>query len=126
MRFEFVAAQKAHYPVSELCNALEVSTSGYYAWCQREKSQRQVEDEVWLKLIASIFKASRETYGSPRIHATLKEQGHKIGKKRVARIMQENGIVVRPESAWRASRPRLIHVMLWRPMSWIVISLQPP
>ena len=103
MRFEFVSAQKAHYPISELCNALEVSTSGYYAWCQREMSQRQVEDGVWLKRIASIFKASRETYGSPRIHATLKEQGHKIGKKRVARIMQENGIVVRPESTWRCT-----------------------
>ena len=101
MRFEFVSAQKAQYPVSELCNALEVSTSGYYAWCLREKSQRQVEDEAWLKLIESIFKASRETYGSPRIHATLKELGHKIGKKRVARIMQENSIVVRPESTWR-------------------------
>ena len=101
MKFEFVAAQKAHYPVTELCSALEVSTSGYYAWSKREKSQRQVEDESWLELITSIFKSSRETYGSPRIHATLKELGHKISEKRVARIMRENGIVVGPVRAWR-------------------------
>jgi len=101
VRFEFISAQKAQYPITDLCNALEVSTSGYYAWCKREKSQRQVEDEAWLALIKPIFKASRETYGSPRIHATLKQLGHKIGAKRVARIMQGNGIVVRPERAWR-------------------------
>ena len=101
MRFEFVSAQKAHYPVTDLCHALEVSTSGYYAWYKREKSPRQVQDEAWLELIRSIFIASRETYGSPRIHATLKELGHKIGENRIARIMQENGLVVRTGRAWR-------------------------
>lgn len=101
MRFEFVTAQKTSYSVIELCQALEVSTSGYYAWCKREKSPRQVQDEVWLELIKSIFKSSRETYGSPRIYATLKELGHQIGEKRVARIMKENSIVVGPERAWR-------------------------
>ena len=93
--------QKAHYPVTDLCNALEVSTSGYYAWSKREKCLRKVEDDSWLDLITSIFKSSRETYGSPRIHATLKELGHKIAEKRVARIMRENGIVVSPVRAWR-------------------------
>ena len=101
MKFEFILAQKAQFPITEMCHVLEVSTSGYYAWTKREKSQRQVDDERWLRLIRSIFEASRETYGSPRIHATLKALGHKIAEKRVARIMQENGIVVRPAPAWR-------------------------
>ena len=101
MRFQFVWAQKASYSVSELCHALEVSTSGYYAWCKREKSQRQLDDERLLELIKSIFKASRETYGSPRIFATLKELGHKIGKNRVTRIMKENGLIVLPRRGWR-------------------------
>ena len=101
MRFQFVSAQKASYSVSELCNALEVSTSGYYAWCKREKSQRQLEEERLLELIKSIFKASRETYGSPRIFETLKELGHKIGKNRVPRIMRENGLTVLPRRGWR-------------------------
>jgi putative transposase len=80
---------------------MDVSTSGYYAWIKREPSLRQVEDERLLGLIKSIFQSSRETYGSPRIHATLQELGHKIAEKRVARIMQENGLVVRPSRAWR-------------------------
>ena len=101
MRFQFISAQKANFTVSELCHALEVSTSGYYAWCKREKSQRQLEDERLLELIQSIFKASRETYGSPRIFETLKELGHKIGKNRVTRIMKENGLIVLPRRGWR-------------------------
>lgn len=103
MRFEFVSTQKAQYAVTDLCNALEVSTSGYYAWCKRGKSARQVEDEAWLELINQVFESSRKTYGSPRIHATLKELGHKIAEKRVARIMQENGLVACPERVWRCS-----------------------
>jgi len=101
MRFQFVSAQKAHYAITDLCHAVEVSTSGYYAWLNREPSRRQVEDERLLRLIKSIFKSSRETYGSPRIHATLQELGHKVAPKRVARIMQENALVVRPSRAWR-------------------------
>lgn len=103
MRFDFISTQKAQHAITDLCSALEVSTSGYYAWCKREKSQRQVEDEAWLELIYQVFESSRQTYGSPRIHATLKELGYKIAEKRVARIMQENAIVVLPERAWRCS-----------------------
>ena len=101
MRFQFVSAQKAHFAITDLCHAMDVSTSGYYAWIKREPSLRQVEDEKLLGLIKSIFQSSRETYGSPRIHATLQELGHKIAEKRVARIMQENGLVVRPSRAWQ-------------------------
>lgn len=101
MRFQFISAQKANFAISELCHALEVSTSGYYAWCKREKSQRQLEDERLRELIQSIFKASRETYGSPRVFEALKKLGHKIGKKRVTRIMKENGLIVLPRRGWR-------------------------
>ena len=101
MRFQFISAQKANFTVSELCHALDVSTSGYYAWCKREKSLRQLEDERLLELIQSIFKASRETYGSPRIFEALKELGYKIGKNRVTRIMKRNGLIVLPRRGWR-------------------------
>jgi len=101
VKFEFVKAQKAQFPVTQMCRTLQVSSSGFYAWSKREKSQRHKDDERLLKLIISIFQASRKTYGSPRIHATLKQQGHNISEKRVARLMQENGIVVRPACRWR-------------------------
>jgi transposase InsO family protein len=80
---------------------MEISTSGFYAWTKRSPSLHQQEDERLLKLITSVFEASRKTYGSPRIHAVLKELGHNVAKKRVARIMQENGLVVLPSRGWR-------------------------
>ena len=65
MRFQFVSAQKANHSITDLCNVLEVSTSGYYAWCKREMSQRQLDDQALLALIKSIFKAHREYLWQP-------------------------------------------------------------
>ncbi len=103
MRFQFISEQKANHSISELCSALEVSTSGYYAWCNRETCQRRLEDIALLKVIRSIFKSHRETYGSPRIHDTLKDLGYKVGKNRVARLMRENGIAVNSGRTWRCT-----------------------
>ena len=102
MRFNFVSVQKAHYPVRELCRVMEVSPSGFYAWCKRGgKSQRALSDEVWLVRIRSIFVASRATYGSPRIHAECKALGHTISEKRIARIMREDDLMAQLGRAWR-------------------------
>lgn len=103
MRFAFVSAQKAKYSVSDLCDAMEVSTSGYYAWCKRGRSKRMEKDEVWRVLIKAIFEASRKTYGSPRIHAELKALGHAISEKRVARIMRESSLVVPSGRLWKCA-----------------------
>jgi putative transposase len=75
-----------------MCDWFNVSTSGFYAWCERQPSQRAVEDESWLDQIKAVFKDSRDTYGSPRVHAALKAKGETIGKRRVERIMRNNGI----------------------------------
>ena len=89
--------------MKELCRVLEVSTSGFYAWLKRTPSKRQIEDERLLKLIEGIFESSRRTYGSPRIHKTLKDQGHHVSEKRVARLMQDNGLAVLPCRGWRCA-----------------------
>ena len=101
MRFEYILAQKAYFTVTDLCNALEVSTSGYYAWCKRQPSQRELDDAELLQVIRELFKANRQVYGSPRIHDALKDLGHRVGENRVARIMRENGLSARPKRAWR-------------------------
>lgn len=101
MRFQFIAAQKAHYSITDLCKALEVSTSGYYAWNKRKPCQRKRDDEALLQIIRSIFTTYRGTYGSPRIHDSLKDLGHKVGENRVARIMRENKLAVLPRRGWR-------------------------
>jgi putative transposase len=69
-----------------------VSESGYYAWLKREPSERERVDKELGERIEDAYQKNRQVYGSPRIHAELKEQGVRCGKKRVARLMRERGI----------------------------------
>ena len=85
-------ANQANYPIATQCRVLGVSPSGYYAWLDRAPSKRRVIDEALLERIRAIHHTSRGTYGAPRIHAELVEQGWRIGRKRVARLMREAGL----------------------------------
>ena len=76
-----------------MCRLLEVSTSGYYAWRSRLPSRRRREDEKLTETIRAIHEESRGTYGAPRIHVELSEQGIRVGRKRVARLMRAAGLV---------------------------------
>ena len=75
-----------------MCRVLGVSHSGYYAWRKRPASARVQEDQRLLRQIRTAHEASRGTYGVPRIHAELCEQGIRVSRKRVARLMREAGI----------------------------------
>jgi transposase InsO family protein len=75
-----------------LCRLYGVSSSGYYAWRSRAPSRRAVEDESVLEEIRHVHRSSRETYGSPRVHAALKRCGRVIGRRRVERLMRNHGI----------------------------------
>lgn len=83
-----------------MCRVLEVSASGYYAWRQRKISARSREDKALRGRILAIHEQSRRTYGSPRIHEELKEQGTRIGRKRVARLMRESGVTGVTRRKW--------------------------
>ena len=72
-------AHQAAHRVATMCRVLEVSTSGYYAWLKREESDRAKEDEKLTEEIREIHKRSRGTYGAPRIHAELAEDGIHVG-----------------------------------------------
>jgi putative transposase len=80
------------FSIRAMCRVLEVSTSGYYAWRRRMISVRKREDEKLQQRIRAIHERSRGTYGAPRIHAELQEQGTRVSKKRVARLMNEGGL----------------------------------
>jgi putative transposase len=80
------------YPVAFLCRTLNVSTSGFYAWTKRSPSARRQSDAALGDRIEALFLKSRSTYGRPRIHADLVDEGLKISGKRIARLMRERGI----------------------------------
>ena len=80
------------FSIRAMCRVLEVSASRYYAWRRRMISVRKQEDEKLQQRIRTIHDRSRQTYGAPRIHAELQEQGTRVGRKRVARLMNESGL----------------------------------
>jgi transposase InsO family protein len=92
MRYRFVAAEQASYPVRLLCRVVGVAASGFYAWLRRGPSQREQQDRSLADRIAAVFAASRRTYGSPRVHAELRAEGIRVSRKRVARLMREGGL----------------------------------
>jgi transposase InsO family protein len=95
MRFCFIDAEKAHYPVTVLCRVLKVRRSGFYAWLHRAPSPRAQRDHTLGAQIHASFVNSRNTYGSPRIRAELAAKGVRTSKRRVARLMQQKGLCAR-------------------------------
>ena len=85
--------EKASHHIATLCRVLGVSSSGYYAWCDRPLSMRARTDQALLDQIQAIHERSRGTYGAPRIHAELQAQGVRCGRKRVARLMREANLM---------------------------------
>ena len=75
MRYRFIQAEKASYPVEVLCRVLTVARSGYYAWCRRPLGARAQENQWLLTHIRTCYQASRGCYGSPRIHHDLRVHG---------------------------------------------------
>ena len=92
MKYRFVAAERASYPVRLLCKIVGVAASGFYAWLRRVPGRRQEYDRRVSERVRQIFQDSRQTYGSPRVHAELRAEGRRISRKRVARLMRESGL----------------------------------
>jgi putative transposase len=87
-----MSANQADFPIATMACVLGVSESGYHAWRGRAPSARAVEDKMLLKRVRTVHATSRETYGSPRIHAELQATGSKHGRKRIARLMRGAGL----------------------------------
>jgi putative transposase len=101
MRFKLIDAAKKEFPVQRLCTVLDVSPSGYFAWRSRPASCRQREDLVLLAHIRASFALSRGTYGSPRMTRELQDEGFRVGRRRTARLMRENGLNARQKRRFK-------------------------
>ena len=94
---------KAEHPIRTLCEALEVSASGFYAWqtgltCP---GPRALEDQTLAKEIRILHTSSRQTYGSPRLQDALRHQGRRHGRNRLARLMRQQGLCGRQKGRYR-------------------------
>jgi putative transposase len=91
-----------------MCRLLEVSASGYYAWRKRPPSKRALGDAVLQSEIEAIHRRSRATYGVPQIHAELHDDGTRVSRKRVAKLMRRAGLegASRRKKAWTTQKDR--------------------
>ncbi len=103
MKFTFIAAKKAEHTVSILCRCLCVTRSGFYAWCRRPASAHAVTDRRLRVKVRTFFEASRRRYGSPRIARDLRDDGERVSRKRVVRLMQEEQLHARVRKRFRCT-----------------------
>jgi putative transposase len=101
MRFTFIAAKKAEHTVTILCRCMRVTRSGFYAWCRRPESQHARDDRRLKVLVRASFEENKHRYGSPRVHEDLIEQQERVSRKRVVRLMQEEGLKARVRKRYK-------------------------
>ena len=103
MKFTFIAATKAEHRVSILCRCLCVTRSGFYAWQRRPESTHARDDRRLKVLVQASFDESKQRYGSPRIHEDLIDQQEQVSRKRVIRLMQEQGLKARARKRYNVT-----------------------
>ena len=92
-----------HFKVSSMCRALEVSRSGYYDWFTRPPSLHAQHDEALLVRIAAHFEANRQVYGTRRLKACLADEGDRVSRRRIARLMAQQALEVRTRRKFKAT-----------------------
>ena len=101
-KYAAIAADQGRYSIVLMCGALGVSVSGFYAAQQRAPSARAIREESLRHSVRTVFATTRGRYGAPRIQEELRDAGERTSTKRVARLMQEDGLVAR-------GRRRFVH-----------------
>jgi transposase InsO family protein len=103
MKYDFIKTHSGEFPVSRICQTLDVSKSGYYSWVKCPRSKRSFEDEIILESIKSSHIASDKRYGSPRIHQDLIDEGITCSLNRVERLMNVNDIKAKTVKKFKAT-----------------------
>ncbi len=103
MTFRFIDAHRDQWPIRLLCQTLEVSTTGYYAWRQRPTSVRRQRRDALVVDIRAIHAEVKARYGSPRIHAELTARGRDCCVNTVAQLMRDHGIAAKTARKFRCT-----------------------
>jgi transposase InsO family protein len=101
VKFDFIRAKRAQFPIGLLCTVLSVSRSGFYAWEKRPAAASAGNDARLAATITQIFRRAHGAYGSPRMHAELRARGIRVSRKRVERLMRESGLRARQKRRFR-------------------------
>lgn len=99
----FIQKNRMEFRIQTMCETLEVSRAGFYAWCKRPECGRKREDKRLAVLIKTSFKESRDTYGYRRIFKDLRAQKETCGKHRVAKLMREHEIKPRTRRKFKVT-----------------------
>ncbi|EBM9948325.1 IS3 family transposase [Salmonella enterica subsp. enterica serovar Give] len=106
MRYEFIRENVGTFSIRPLCRVMQVSTSAYYAWCQKPPVSGLDDTEVRVRLRA-LFAASRQSAGSRTLLSQLREEGIEISRYRVMKLMKEEGLECRQRRAYKVTtKPR--------------------
>ena len=103
MTFAFIEAHQEEWPVRVLCDALEVSPAGYYAWLRRPPSFQEQRRQALLVLIQAVHAEAKQRYGSPRVHAALAARGEPCSINTVAKVMRDHGIRAKSARKFRCT-----------------------
>jgi putative transposase len=103
MTFAFTDEHREQWPVRLLCETLEVSPAGYYAWRDRPASAHEQRRDTLLVEIRAVHAESKARYGSPRIHAELAARGRPCCVNTVAKLMRDNGIAAKTARKYRGT-----------------------
>ena len=106
MRYACIEHRRTQYPVRMMCQALKVSRSGYYGWRTRPESHRTKTDRELTGVIRRLHLDSHGVYGSPRIRAELAESGYRVGRRKVARLMQNARLRGIPKRRFKVTTQR--------------------
>jgi putative transposase len=106
MRFQFIDKHRDEFPVTPMCQALDVSPSGYYAWRQRPPSAREMANRELYNKIEAVYNDNHGVYGSPRIYRALKDQGVACSENRIACLMRFRGLQAKQTKRFKATTKR--------------------
>lgn len=101
MRFQFIEQHRNCWPVTVMCRVLKVTRQGFYAWLRRQPSPRQQRRDALAEKAERIHRESRGTYGSPRVHERLQQEGDHCSVNTVASVMHEKAIFAGKAKAFR-------------------------